>query len=70
MPLPGDPMNEVAQELRAMPKVVAALLATHVPDEQGKCRACTKPGTGIPFEPWPCALHFYASAARTPDRLA
>ena len=62
-------MNGLVQELRAMPKVVAALLATHIPDERGKCRACTKPGTGIPNEPWPCALHFYASAAGTTHRF-
>jgi len=39
------------------------LLAIHRPDEHGRCRGCTLPGTGQPHDPWPCSLHFFASAA-------
>jgi hypothetical protein len=56
-------MSGVAQELARMPGVAQRLLAVHLPDGQGRCRACTTPGTGVPGAPWPCALHFYATAA-------
>ena len=29
----------------------------------GRCQGCTVPGTGLPGAVWPCALHFYATAA-------
>lgn len=63
-------MNELARELESQPGIVDALLAAHVPDDRGRCRACTRPGTGIPGASWPCALHFYATAARAKDRRA
>ena len=56
-------MSDVARELAGLPGVAQRLLALHVPDGRGKCRACTRPGTGLPGAPWPCPLHFYASAA-------
>lgn len=54
---------DLAAELAVMPNVVENLLARHVSDGSGRCRGCTSPGTGLPQEPWPCALHFYATAA-------
>lgn len=57
-------MSGVAQELARMPETTRRLLVVHVPDERGRCRGCTTPGTGIPGAAWPCVLHFYASAAQ------
>lgn len=57
-------MSGVAQELARMPETTRRLLVVHVPDERGRCRGCTTPGTGIPSAAWPCVLHFYASAAQ------
>lgn len=56
-------VNELARELARMPGVPQRLLAVHVSDGHGRCRACTASGTGLPGASWPCALHFYASAA-------
>jgi hypothetical protein len=61
-------VGELARELARMPGVPQRLLAVHVPDDRGRCRACTTPGTGLPGAEWPCALHFYASAAETVRR--
>jgi hypothetical protein len=63
-------LNELARELARMPGVPQRLLAVHVPDEHGRCRACTASGTGLPDGKWPCALHFYASAAEECRRHA
>jgi hypothetical protein len=54
----------VAQELAQLPETTRRLLAVHVPDGRGRCQGCTTPGTGMPGAAWPCALHFYASAAQ------
>lgn len=56
-------MNGVADELAGLAGVPRRLLALHVADEHGRCRACTTPGTGMPGAAWPCVLHFYATAA-------
>lgn len=56
-------MTDFAQELAAQPDLTERLLALHVPDRLGRCRACTRPGTGRPSAPWPCVLYFYATAA-------
>lgn len=56
-------MSDLAVELARQPETTQRLLALHVPDGNGRCRACTTPGTGRPAAPWPCVLHFYASAA-------
>jgi len=53
----------LAVELAGLLEVAERLLARHVPDPQGRCRGCTVAGTGRPGAAWPCALHFYASAA-------
>ncbi|MGH3611337.1 MAG: hypothetical protein ACRDRK_01690 [Pseudonocardia sp.] len=51
-----------AIELAWMPVVWANLLATHVDDGCGRCRACRSQVREA--ERWPCALHRLASAAR------
>ena len=53
----------LAVELAGLLGVAERLLGRHVPDPQGRCRGCTVAGTGRPGAAWPCALHFYASAA-------
>lgn len=55
--------GELAVQLARLAGVAQRLLAVHVPDPHGRCRGCTTPGTGLPGAVWPCALHFYASAA-------
>ena len=56
-------MKDFARELAGLPDVTGRLLRLHVPDQHGRCRACTTPGTGIPAATWPCVLYFYAAAA-------
>lgn len=68
-------MSAFVGELARLPGVAQRLLALHVPDGGDRCRACTIPGTGLPGAKWPCALHFYASAAeeirrQVDDRMA
>jgi hypothetical protein len=64
---PDSPVLEqarVAAELAPMVEVWQRLLAQHVPDRTGFCRACTKGGTGLPTTPWPCVIHGIADMAR------
>ncbi|GAA5134427.1 hypothetical protein [Pseudonocardia adelaidensis] len=64
---PSDGMPEqqrVADELAPMVEVWQRLLAQHVPDRAGRCRTCTKGGTGLPTTPWPCVIHGIADMAR------
>ena len=69
-PLRGDVDNgvpeqqRVADELAPMVEVWQRLLAQHVPDRAGRCRTCTKGGTGLPTTPWPCVIHGIADMAR------
>jgi hypothetical protein len=69
-PLQGDIDNgmpeqqRVADELAPMVEVWQRLLAQHVPDRAGRCRTCTKGGTGLPTTPWPCVIHGIADMAR------
>lgn len=58
-----EPGGELAVQLGRLDGVAQRLLATHVPDPRGRCRGCTTAGTGLPGAGWPCALHFYATAA-------
>ena len=39
------------------------LLRRHQPDERGRCRGCTTPGTGTPQRQWPCSTAVLAQAA-------
>jgi hypothetical protein len=54
----------LAAELAPMVDVWQRLLDQHVPDRAGRCRTCTKGGTGLPGPRWPCSLHNIADAAR------
>ncbi|OZM81511.1 hypothetical protein CFP66_15375 [Pseudonocardia sp. MH-G8] len=66
-PEPDGPVLEqqrVAAELAPMVEVWQRLLAQHVPDRAGRCRTCTKGGTGLPTTPWPCVIHGIADMAR------
>jgi hypothetical protein len=56
--------ERVAAELAPMVEVWQRLLAQHVPDRAGRCRTCTKGGTGLPTTPWPCVIHGIADMAR------
>ncbi len=55
--------------LAVMPDVCRRLLAVHRPAENGRCRACTVPGTGLPGAVWPCTPHNLATAARALHEL-
>jgi hypothetical protein len=56
--------QRVAVELAPMVEVWQRLLVEHVPDGAGRCRTCTKGGTGLPSSPWPCSIHGIADLAR------
>jgi hypothetical protein len=61
---PGGEHRRVADELAPMVEVWQRLLVEHVPDAAGRCRTCTKGGTGLPSMPWPCSIHGIAEMAR------
>jgi len=63
-PGPATEQHRVAAELAPMVEVWQRLLAQHVPDRAGRCRTCTKGGTGLPSTPWPCVIHGIADLAR------
>lgn len=63
-PTDGADMHQLAAELAPMVDVWGRLLAQHVPDRAGRCRTCTKGGTGLPAVAWPCLLHGLADLAR------
>lgn len=52
------------EALSVMPESYTKLLDLHVPAANGRCRACTEGGTGVPHEPWPCAVHDVAARAQ------
>jgi hypothetical protein len=45
-----------------MPSVWEALLAAHVPDEEGRCKECRWQTRSA--DRWPCNVHDVAAAAR------
>lgn len=49
-------LRAFAVELSRAPDLVLALIATHVPTADGRCRGCTTPGYGDPSGRWPCIL--------------
>jgi hypothetical protein len=57
-------LRRLAAELAPMVGVWERLLAQHVPDRAGRCRTCTKGGTGLPSTRWPCSIHGIADLAR------
>lgn len=63
VPRAGD-LHQLAVELAPMVDVWQRLLAQHVPDRANRCTRCTKGGTGLPSQPWPCSIHGIADLAR------
>lgn len=57
-------MREVIVFIAAQPGGPERLLRKHVDDGHGRCRGCAMPGTGTPRDVWPCAIHWFAEAAR------
>lgn len=57
-------MWATAVELALMVEVWRALLREHQPDAAGRCRSCTRGGTGVTAVPWPCSLFALAEHAR------
>lgn len=55
--------QRVVAQLAIMPDVIAQLLRDHEADSTGRCRGCTKPGTGLRDHPYPCPLARLARAA-------
>lgn len=68
-----DPIHALAVFLAAEPDATGRLLALHVPDVAGHCRACTLDGRAGHWT-WPCRISLGARAARrlltgeAPDR--
>ncbi len=60
----GADLQLLAAELAPMVDVWKRLLVQHVPDRAGRCRTCTKGGTGLPSVAWPCSVHGIAELAR------
>ena len=54
-----------AIELAPMVDVWGRIMDEHVADDTGRCRACTRGGTGYRSEQWPCVLFSLAMQART-----
>ena len=61
---PAPQQERLADELAPMVDVWQRLLLQHVPDAAGRCRCCTKGGTGLPSTPWPCSIYGLADLAR------
>jgi hypothetical protein len=59
-----DWARAMALALAPMPELCQRLLGLHVTDGSGRCRACTRAGTGIPAAAWPCAIQIVAQRAR------
>lgn len=57
-------LRRLAAELAPMVDVWQRLLDQHLPDRAGRCRTCTKGGTGLPTTRWPCSIHGIADLAR------
>lgn len=55
-----DPLTLALAEL---PGAAERLREEHVPDEHGRCRGCTMPGTGTPYAHSPCSLALLAESA-------
>jgi hypothetical protein len=55
--------ERMAEQLALMPDVIARLLVAHGADASGRCRGCTRGGTGYPAAKHPCALHRLALMA-------
>lgn len=60
----GPSLDEAVLFIARQPGGPHRLLSEHRPDDRGRCRGCTAPGTGIPHASWPCAMAVLANAAR------
>lgn len=60
----GLEIRRTAAELAPMVEVWERLIALHTPNRAGRCRMCTKGGTGLPSAPWPCSVYGVAELAR------
>lgn len=59
----ADWVQNMTQVLASMPQLWQRLLGVHVADGSGRCRGCTRAGTGIPAAAWPCAIQIVAERA-------
>ena len=57
-------MRRLAAELAPMVSVWERMIDQHTPNRSGRCRTCTKGGTGLPSTPWPCSIYGIAEMAR------
>ncbi len=55
--------HRVVAQLAVMPDLIGQLLRDHESDGTGRCRECTKGGTGIRVATYPCPLARLARAA-------
>ncbi len=59
----AESYERVVEQLAQMPDVIGRLLHDHEADSTGRCRGCTKPGTGYRVVAYPCPLARLARAA-------
>jgi hypothetical protein len=59
----AESYRRVVAQLAQMPDVIGQLLQDHEADSTGRCRACTKSGTGYRVTAYPCPLARLARAA-------
>lgn len=62
-----DPIDALAVFLAGQPTAVARMLAAHVDDGRGDCRACSI-GAQRGNHSWPCSLHAAAATAASRRR--
>jgi hypothetical protein len=55
--------QRLVEQLAQMPHVVTKLLHDHESDSTGRCRGCTRGGTGYLAATYPCSLAHLARAA-------
>ena len=59
----ADAYLAMALELAPMVRTWSRMLEEHVPNDAGRCCACTRGGVGTPAVPWPCGLWMVAEMA-------
>jgi hypothetical protein len=59
--------DELITFIAAEPGMADRLIAAHVPDEHGRCRACSL-GNSAGHQRWPCRLRSAADAAKRAGR--
>lgn len=62
------PVAAAVELLKGMPVTTERLITTHIPDDHGRCRACTRPGYGSPMARWPCTPYALAALAQAERR--